>query len=135
MINVPLEELRASLELNKKDFAHELGITQNSYTHYINGTREIPSNISKLIRNKYSVSIDWLLTGNGNMKLSESEILLNDISKIELAFNSSIDPLLLEKISNSTKMQELINLLEYAPDKFIEQIIVRLKEFQEMAKI
>ena len=135
MNNAPLETLRESLKFNKKEFANELGVTQNSYGRYASGEREIPAGISKFIRNKYGVSIDWLLTGNGKMYLSESEMLLNDISIIEKAFNNSIDPMLLDKISRSENMQELINLLDYAPDGFMQQIISRLKEFKEMSKI
>lgn len=135
MNSTPLESLRVSLGYNKKEFASELGITPNSYARYVSKQRDIPSNISMLIRNKYGISIDWLLTGSGKMKLSESEILLNDIDKIESAFNNSIDPMLLSKISESENMQELISLLDYAPDGFLEKIILKLKEFKEMSKI
>ena len=81
------------------------------------------------------INLTWLLTGKGKMRLSESEVLLNDITKIESAFNSSIDPKLLDKISDSPKLQELIALLEFAPEEFLEQVIKRLKEFKNMSNI
>lgn len=81
------------------------------------------------------ININWLLTGTGSMKLSESEKLLNDISRIEKAFNSSIDPMLLDKISDSENLQEVITLLEYAPNEFIMQLLRRLREFKEMSNI
>ncbi len=81
------------------------------------------------------INITWLLTGKGNMKLSDSEQLLNDISKIEQVFNNSIDPILLDRISNNEDLQILIELLEYAPDAFIKQIILRLKKFKELSDI
>jgi len=81
------------------------------------------------------INITWLLTGKGTMRLSESEILLNDISKIESAFNSSIDPMLLNKIGESEKLQELIGLLEFSTDEFLEQVILRLKEFKNLSNI
>jgi len=135
MKNDTIEEVRISLNITKKAFAEQLGITQTTYTNYIKGVRSIPEPLALKMRDKYNISIDWLFTGEGKMKLSESEILLNDISKIESAFNSSIDPKLLDKIADSRKLQELIGLLEFAPEEFLEQVIKRLKEFKSLSKI
>jgi len=111
-----------------------LNLDYNTIKSWSSRRKIVVETLLTALRGK-NININWLFTGNGNMKLSESEILLNDISVIERAFNSSIDPMLLDKISKSENMQELINLLDYAPDGFLEQIIVRLKEFKEMSKI
>ncbi|MGB3988507.1 MAG: helix-turn-helix transcriptional regulator [Minisyncoccales bacterium] len=69
-----LEILRLFLNINKQTFAKELGITQNTYTRYISGQRSIPAPISLFIMKKWNISINWLLSGIGEMHLSESEI-------------------------------------------------------------
>jgi len=111
-----------------------LGLDYNIIKSWSSRKKIVIETLLHSLRDK-NININWLFTGNGNMKLSESEILLNDISKIESAFNNSIDPMLLEKIANNPELQRVINLLDYAPDEFISQIISRLEKFQELSEL
>jgi len=69
------------------------------------------------------------------MKIGESDDILNALSKIELVLDKEIDSKIIEHISESEKLQELLSLLPYAPDEFTEQIIQRLKEFKNLSYI
>ena len=81
MKNHTLELLRLSLNLNKKELAKQLEITQNTYTNYINGKREIPTGLSLKIKQMYDISIDWLLTGKGEMLIdTSSDTTIGDVS-------------------------------------------------------
>lgn len=79
-LNNKLEEVRSSLGLNKKEFALELNITQNSYTNYINGSRKVPIDIAVILANKYDVSMDWFISGNGDIFESEFTSLINELT-------------------------------------------------------
>jgi len=70
--NHTLETLRAHLGITKKEFASKLGITQNAYTNYISGKRNIPTNLVLKIKQLFDISIEWLLTGKGEMFLKDS---------------------------------------------------------------
>ena len=67
-----LELLRKQLDITKKEFASKLGITQNAYTNYINGKRNIPTDLALKIKQMFDIDLDWLLTGKGNMYLSDN---------------------------------------------------------------
>lgn len=73
-MNKRLDEIRRHLGIHKKDFAKELGITQNSYTNYIKGIRPIPIQVVKILGSKYQVSADWLVFGRYNMRYESNTI-------------------------------------------------------------
>lgn len=75
-----LEHLRIFLKINKQTFAKELGITQNTYTRYITGQRNIPTPIAVDIMRKWHISLSWLLGSVGAMKLTDIEINQLEIS-------------------------------------------------------
>ena len=62
-----LEEVRVHLGLKKGEFASILGIHANSYTNYINGSREVPLEILRKVSNTYNISYEWLINGTGSM--------------------------------------------------------------------
>lgn len=69
------------------------------------------------------------------MRLSESEELLYDISRVEHLFSNNIDPELLKRIGEDKELQRLIMLLKYAPNEFISQITERLEQFKMLSKV
>lgn len=69
-----LDELRSHLNLKKKEFIEELGIHANSYTNYIKERRDLPLELILKLQDKYNISLDWLLKGEGNMKHEEGKV-------------------------------------------------------------
>ncbi len=56
-----IKNLREDADLTQSDISKHLNISQRAYSHYENGTREIPTNILIEIADYYDVSVDYLL--------------------------------------------------------------------------
>jgi transcriptional regulator with XRE-family HTH domain len=59
-----LRELRG-IDLTQGELAKELGISQSQLSKYERGVAAPPADILFLIKQRFEVSIDWLLTGEG----------------------------------------------------------------------
>lgn len=56
-----IRNLREDADLTQLQISKELNISQRAYSHYENGTRDIPINILISIADFHQVSIDYLL--------------------------------------------------------------------------
>ena len=56
-----LKTFRASLGLRQKDFAEDLGLNQQTYAGYENGSRDPPASFWLAVADRYRVSIDYLM--------------------------------------------------------------------------
>ncbi len=56
-----LRNLREDGDIKQKDLAEYLHITQNTYSQYENGQRQIPINMLILLADYYGVSVDYIL--------------------------------------------------------------------------
>ena len=83
MINNVLTIVRKDLNLNKKEFANELGITGSAIGHYESGRRKCPKAVYKFIADKWGYSLDWLLTGDGPKYEDDNKDIefINDLVK------------------------------------------------------
>jgi transcriptional regulator with XRE-family HTH domain len=59
-----LRELRG-FDLTQGELAKELGISQSQLSKYERGVAAPPADILFYIKQRFEVSIDWLLTGEG----------------------------------------------------------------------
>jgi transcriptional regulator with XRE-family HTH domain len=59
-----LRELRG-FDLTQDEFAKELGISQSQLSKYERGTAAPPADILFFVKKRFRVSVDWLLTGEG----------------------------------------------------------------------
>lgn len=66
-----LRELRG-LDLTQGELAKELGISQSQLSKYERGVAAPPADILFFIKQRFEVSIDWLLTGEGLKKSNDS---------------------------------------------------------------
>jgi transcriptional regulator with XRE-family HTH domain len=73
-----LREIRKFFDLNQEEFCQFVGINRQNYlSRYENDTHEFDDNLKlrlvKVIEEKYKkrISLDWLITGNGDMFLQE----------------------------------------------------------------
>lgn len=62
-----IRDLREDADLTQSEISKHLNISQRAYSHYENGTRDIPTNLLIAIADFYDVSIDYLL-GRTNVK-------------------------------------------------------------------
>ena len=63
------------------DAAHAMGVPVPSYTHHENGTRGF-SRAAERYAKFYRVSLDWLLTGRGEMKGRATQLSLPVLGKV-----------------------------------------------------
>ena len=74
MIN-QLKEIRKNTGLTQQEFAKELDVALSTVASVENGTREISKSVMKVLIEKYKVSANWLLTGEGEMfTTSDTEV-------------------------------------------------------------
>lgn len=64
-----IRNLREDSDLTQTEISKKLNISQRTYSHYENGTREIPISILIEIANIHNVSIDYLLERTDNPRL------------------------------------------------------------------
>ena len=59
-----LRELRG-FDLTQEEFAEELGVSQSQLSKYERGVAAPPADVLFFVKKRFRVSIDWLLTGEG----------------------------------------------------------------------
>ena len=60
-----LEKLREHTGLNQEGFAKTIGLaSQQAYSYYETGDAQLNSELCLKIREKYGISLDWLIAGN-----------------------------------------------------------------------
>ena len=73
-LNTILRDLREDHDIKQETIANYLGISQQTYSNYENGRREIPIEAIKRLAKYYRVSTDYLLRSNaaylGNLDMN-----------------------------------------------------------------
>ena len=88
MIN-QLKEIRKNTGLTQQEFAKELDVALSTVASVENGTREISKSVMKVLIEKYKVSANWLLTGEGEMFTTSenTEVSKEQITNIPIIKN------------------------------------------------
>lgn len=71
MQGLRLKQLLEHFRFTQQKFADQTGYKQGHISQIVKGKRAIAQNLLNIIANKYNVSIDWLLKGEGPMFMSE----------------------------------------------------------------
>lgn len=74
-----LEAVRINLKMSKKEFSDNLNITTASYFNYVGKKRQIPTDLVIVLNQKYQISTDWLLLGNGDMYINDLSVYINKL--------------------------------------------------------
>lgn len=64
-----IKDLREDRDITQAALSQHLHISQRAYSHYENGTRDIPTAILIAIADYYNVSTDYLLDRTGKKDL------------------------------------------------------------------
>ena len=56
-----IQDLRTDADLSQKQLSEILHISQRSYSHYENGSRNIPVEMLIRLANYYDISVDYLV--------------------------------------------------------------------------
>ena len=116
------------------EVARKLGIDYNMIKSWSTRKKVVIGTVIELLKDE-PINLTWLIYGKGNMRIGESDDILDALSKIELVLEKNIDPKIISLISEDEKLQKLVSLLPYATDEFIEQLIQRLTEFKKLSEI
>ena len=65
-----IKDLREDTDLTQTELSQYLHISQRAYSHYENGTRDIPTEILIQIADFYQDSIDYLLERTENKNIN-----------------------------------------------------------------
>lgn len=88
-LRIILRDLREDRDIRQETIADYLGVTQQAYSNYENGRREIPISMVKMLADFYHVSTDYLLGSNisyrGNVNMNATYI--DDITLHDLLYD------------------------------------------------
>lgn len=75
-----IKELRRQLNLSQEEFGKKIGVTRGVIANIENGRVEPKELTLSMISKTFSVDVDWLKTGEGEMFLSVSDDALDDFA-------------------------------------------------------
>lgn len=88
-LNTILRDLREDHDIKQETIANYLGVSQQTYSNYENGRREIPISVVKELAKYYKVSTDYLLSSDtsylGSMDMTMPYI--GDITMHDIVFD------------------------------------------------
>lgn len=93
----------------------------------------VPIDVLRRVSLENTVSLDWLITGEGSMHLSGDS--MNHILKSTLGLDDDEVLQRMSKLLEDQETREMIELLPYATKEFIESVKNRLEEFKKLSKI
>lgn len=93
----------------------------------------VPMAVFKKVSQNEGISLDWLLTGNGSMRLQGDS--MDNILRSTLGLNDDQVLQRMHKLLEDQETREMIELLPYATKEFIEAVKNRLEEFKKLSKI
>ncbi|MCI8966318.1 MAG: helix-turn-helix transcriptional regulator [Lachnospiraceae bacterium] len=65
-----IKNLREDADLTQTEISQHLNLSQRAYSHYENGTRDIPTSVLIAIADFHHVSIDYLLERTNSKKVN-----------------------------------------------------------------
>lgn len=73
-----IKEIRQKIFVSQSNMEDCLNLSRNTLSAYERGKAFFKPHTLQLLSSKYNVNINWLLTGKGNMLLSDNDSINND---------------------------------------------------------
>lgn len=73
LVNKRLKYIREALKMRQLEFANAIGVRQSYYSEVETGKRKIGNKITEKLREKFSISSDWLYLGEGDMYITKKD--------------------------------------------------------------
>lgn len=88
-LNMILRDLREDHDIKQETIARYLGVSQQTYSNYENGHREIPVGVVKELAAFYKVSTDYLLRSDTSYlgSLDMNTAYVDDITMHDIVFD------------------------------------------------
>jgi putative transcriptional regulator len=131
-----LKEIRKYLKLTQQELADKLGYKQFKIKDIETNKQKITLELADKLEKLYSINGWWLLTGKDSMFLDKNEITKQKDNNIIINggnnHNGNGDIYINKKdFENGSEIEELVELLKYAPPTLINNITKKLKGFKE----
>lgn len=133
-----LNQIRLTLGYKQQEFAEKLGINVNTYRGYEYQKRDLPEDFLRDLIATFNVNINWLLFGQGEMFVSQTENSLvkcdnNALLKNKETFHKRFNKLQTENQLNDYEMSKLLDISESR----IEKLGIGKAEptFEELCKL
>ena len=94
-----LKQIRGLYSESQAKFAARFGLPQSTYAPYEKGARSVPDEI-KIKLNEMGINLNWLITGNGPMYVSEESVQMSSATTHES----------IEKMNSSTLLIPMTNM-------------------------
>lgn len=121
-LGIRLKKEREKRNWSQLFVAEKIGITNAVLSNYERGVRDPDTTTLKKISNLYEVSIDYLITGENNIFISNTNILLNEV-EFEIIEELKKYPIFYHDLAKDPekKIKELLKL-QKARDMFIKEV-------------
>lgn len=106
MLGLNLKKIREYLNLSQKQFAESMDSTAQAFYGYEKNIRDIPNKLLDKLVSKYNININWLLTGNGDMFITDSKAQPGLCANCE-ELQKLVDELALENKTLGAKIEVL----------------------------
>ena len=134
-VGIRLRELRKSLKLSQLEFSASLNVTQSAISQIEKNIISPSFDILTKISNTYFINLNWLITGEGSMFLSDQKNEnLNKSSSLESKEVSELQ----KKISD---LEKEIKAIEFLNNKFekknkelSDELIKRLQQVADLSQ-
>ncbi|WP_059369287.1 helix-turn-helix domain-containing protein [Treponema endosymbiont of Eucomonympha sp.] len=108
-----LRQIRTLTGKTQTDFAKSMGIPRTSLINYEKGVSSPSADFLLLLREKYKISIDWFITGNGEMFITETKKhpLVLEVEKVVYdRIKEMVEKKLLFLEERTTKIESLLKM-------------------------
>jgi plasmid maintenance system antidote protein VapI len=143
-ISERLRNVMNSVQKNQKEFAELIGTTQATLSRQLNGAHKIDKQVALSIQAVFGIDSNWLLTGEGDMFLSDKKSNITNYGSHSILGNNVVGSHSINintgNINNTnfylnTDEQQLIQEIRNIPKKkqktFIEFLLEQLKGLKE----
>lgn len=124
-----LKSIREYFNLNQQEMADSLNLSKTGYWNYENGKRELGSDEFFSLNRIYNININWLLTGEGGMFLSEeikpAQVPSRFLDIKAMILNQGKNLYLIQKFNGKTD-EEMAEILSTSIDDYLGLVTGRL---------
>jgi plasmid maintenance system antidote protein VapI len=115
----------------QKKFSETIGISPNSFSHYVTGRRKLPLEVAIRISEHTNCNLNWLLTGKGEMFITEQN---NDASvyNVECAKCDEQAQRVKELEQEVKSLKKSISELEQQNSELSQKLIQRLEHLLKL---
>ncbi len=125
-----LRNIRTKLNYTQKDFGQKIGYKWNKIKDIENNRLKLTPEIAEKIEEIFGINGWWLLTGKG-------EMFISDKKEENLEVKGKVvnrEGKLLFRFVTEEDIQEVCNLMEYAPPAIVKQIKKKLLEIKKISE-